>query len=332
MADIGSGRHDALNIIGLRMRLVILALVSALAALASPGRTEERDWLGIRSDLERTSLRLANSEPVEGSTTQPSLSTNIELRAFCGMSDDAFIAQLLAQDCGEDGCARRPAIVTRTIETFAAEIDGLMTEARAAGHLLFVPTESEFPKAPPESGEEVTYRAAADLWLRNLTDSLSVDAAAGDPEQRDRFFVGMRTWCGLIERNTAAAVSFTQRNGFPKDATPQGRRQVAAIVYIAQHAAMDYRAVSTLRLEAEKTYSRAELSPFFMAQILDVEREAYDQKQVVGHLTSCDGTRAIFDPPLANVRLADEWRAANRLPLTDAYLERASGRCRVEVD
>src|SRR5690606_39768717 len=84
--------------------------------------------------------------------------------------------------------------------------------------------------------------------------------------------------------------------------------------------AMDYRALSILRLEAETTFRRAELSPYFMAQILDVEREAYDQRQVVGHLTSCDGTRAVFDPPLADVRLADEWRAANGLPLTDAYL------------
>ena len=54
VADIGSSLHDAPNIIGLCMRLVILALVSALAALASPGRTEEPDWLrnAVFEDLE----------------------------------------------------------------------------------------------------------------------------------------------------------------------------------------------------------------------------------------------------------------------------------------
>lgn len=167
------------------------------------------------------------------------------------------------------------------------------------------------------------YRAAADLWLRNST-----DPAAGDREQHDRFFVGMRAWCGLIKRNTAAAVAFTRQNGFPKDDSSQGRRQVAAIVYIAQHSAMDYVALSTLRLGAETTFLRAELSPFYMAQMLDVEREAYDQRQVVGHLTSCDGTRVFFDPPLADAHLADEWRAANGLPSSSAYLESASRRCR----
>lgn len=304
------------------MRLILLALVLALDALAFPGWAQESDWLGIRGDLERLSGSLAAAEPLSG-RTQPALSTDLELRSFCGMSDEAFIAQLVSQDCEGDGCGRRSAMVKQTIETLAAELDGLMVDARVAGGLLFVPAASDFPRPPPESGEEVMYRAAGDLWLRTAT-----EAAAGDPEQRDRFLVGMRAWCGLVERNTAAAVSFVRRNGFPKDDSALGRRQVAAIVYIAQHSAMDYRALSNLRLEAEKTFRRAELSPFFMAQMLDVEREAYDQRQVVGHLTSCDGTRAVFDPPLADIRLADEWRAANGLPLIGAYLESNSRRCR----
>lgn len=304
------------------MRLILLALVSALAALASPGRADEPDWLGIRSDLERMSLQLASAEPLARSTQQVR-NIDLELRSFCGMSDEAFITQLISQDCGEDGCARRPAMVERTIDTLAAELVGRMTAARAEDGLIFVPADSDFPQSPPESGEEVMYRAAADLWLRT-----TIETSAGDPEQRDRFIVGMRVWCRLVERNTAAAVSFTQQNGFPKDDSSQGRRQVAAIIYIAQHSAMDYRALSTLRLEAETTFRRADLSPYYMAQILDVEREAYDQRQVVGHLTSCDGARAVFDPPLADVRLADEWRAANGLVLTDAYLERTSRRCR----
>ncbi len=304
------------------MRLFLLILVSALAALASPGRADEPDWLGIRSDLERMSLQLASAEPLARSNQQV-LNLDLELRSFCGMSDEAFITQLISQDCGEHGCGGRPAMVERAIDTLAAELVGRMTAARAEGGLLFVPADSDFPQSPSESGEEVMYRAAADLWLRNTT-----DASVGDPEQRDRFIVGMRAWCGLVQRNTAAAVSFTQQNGFPNDDSSQGRRQVAAIIYIAQHSAMNYRALSILRLEAETMFRRGELSPYFMAQILDVEREAYDQRQVVGHLTSCDGTRAVFDPPLADVRLADEWRAENGLPLTDAYLESTSRGCR----
>lgn len=304
------------------MRLIVLALVSALAALSSPVRADEPDWLGIRSDLERMSLHLALAEPLARST-QKVLNLDLELQSFCGMSDEAFITQLISKDCGEDGCARRPAMIERIINTFAAELVDQMTAARAEGGLIFVPADSDFPQSPSESAEEVMYRAAADLWLRNTT-----NASVGDPEQRDRFMVGMRVWCGLIKRNTAAAVSFTQQHGFPKDGSSQGRRQIAAIVYIAQHSAMDYRALSTLRLEAETTFRRAELSPYFMAQILDVEREAYDQRQVVGHLTSCHGARAVFDPPLVDVRLADEWRVANGLPLTGAYLESTSRRCR----
>ncbi|RZJ04925.1 MAG: hypothetical protein EON89_05845 [Brevundimonas sp.] len=303
------------------MRLILPVLVLALAALASPGQTEP-EWLGIRTDLERLSHQSAAAEPFGGSS-QPDLSQDLDMRAFCGMGDEAFIAQLISQDCGDDGCAGRPAMVKRTIETLAAELDGLMTDARAGGELLFVPADSVFPRRPPESGEEVLYRAAADLWLRNST-----DASTGDPSQRDRFFVSIRAWCGLIERNAAAAVSFTRLNGFPKDDTSQGRRQVAAIVYIAQHSAMNYPALSALRMEAEKTFRQAGLSPYYMAQILDVEREAYDGQQVVGHLTSCNETRAFFDPPLVDVRAADEWRAATGLPTSAAYLETTSRRCR----
>jgi len=303
------------------MRLILPVLVLALAALASPGQTEP-EWLGIRSDLERLSHQSEAAEPYAGSS-QPDLNQDLDMRAFCGMDDQAFIAQLISQDCGDDGCANRPAMVKRTIETLAAELDGLMTEARARGELLFVPADSIFPRRSPESGEELMYRAAADLWLRTST-----EASTSDPGQRDRFFVGMRAWCRLIERNAAAAVSFTRLNGFPQDDSSQGRRQVAAIVYIAQHSAMNYAALSALRLEAEKTFRRAGLSPYYMAQMLDVEREAYDGQQVVGHLTSCDETRAFFDPPLVDVHAADEWRAATGLPTSAAYLETTSRRCR----
>jgi hypothetical protein len=301
------------------MRLILFAII---LAVASPGHTEEPDWLGMRSDLEIMSLQSVSAEPFAG-PPQPALSINLDVQTFCGKSDEAFIAQLIAQDCEEGGCTARPPMVKRTIDTLAAELDGRMTDARAGGELLFVPAASNFPQRPPDSGEEITYRAAADLWLRNAT-----DAAVSDPGQRDRFFVGMRMWCRLIERNTAAAVSFTQQNGFPKDDSSQGRRQVAAIVYIAQHSAMDYPALSALRLEAEKTFQRAELSAYYMGQILDVEREAYDRRQVVGHLTSCDGPRAVFDPPLVDIRSADEWRAVNGLPTSDAYLQNTSRRCR----
>jgi len=301
------------------MRLILLAF---LLAVASPGRTEEPEWLGIRVDLAHWSRHLESAEPFAGSS-QPALGQDVEVRAFCGMSDQAFMTQLISQDCGEDGCAGRPAMVKRTVDNLAAGLDDLMSDARAQGELLFVPVASDFPHPPPEAGEELMYRAAADLWLRNFT-----DAAAGEPEQRDGFFIGMRVWCRLIERNTAAAVSFTRQNGFPKDDSSQGRRQVAAIVYIAQHSAMNYPALSALRLEAEETFRRGELSPFYMTQILDVEREAYDGRQVVGHLTSCDGTRAVFDPPLVDVRSADEWRAAYGLPLSESYLQSTSRRCR----
>lgn len=197
-----------------------------------------------------------------------------------------------------------------------------MAAARAKGELLFVLPTSGFPEGPPAAEEELPFRAAADLWLRN-----ALQPSAAVPDQLDRLLVGMRAWCGLIGRNANAAVALTQRDGFPNDKTPSGRRQAAAIVYIAQHAAMDYEANNKLRLEAEKAFNRAELSPYYMAQLLDVEREAFDQKQVVGHLTSCNGTRAFFDPPLVDISVADEWRAANGMSSTQDYLDRASLRC-----
>ena len=298
-----------------------LTLLGIILTLASPGWTEEPDWLGVRGDLERLSITLMTAEPFTG-PSQPVLTTDLELRDFCGMSDAAFIARLVARDCEEGDCAGRPRRVKQTIDAWTAELEGSMAEARAAGELPFVPTTSDFPRRPSDSGDEIVYRAAADLWLRNET-----DAAVSNPDETDRFFVGMRAWCRLIERNTAAAVSFARQNGFPKDDSLQGRRQIAAIVYIGQHGAMDYRALSALRLEAERTFRRAQLSPYYMAQILDVEREAYDGRQVIGHLTSCEGARAVFDPPLVDVRLAEEWRAANGLSTTDAYLQNASRRC-----
>jgi hypothetical protein len=299
-----------------------LTLLGIILTLAAPGWTEEPDWLGIRADLERLSLTLPSAEPVAG-PSQPALTTDLELRDFCGMSDTAFLARLVAQDCEEGDCAGRPQMVKQSIDAWTAELDGSLAEARTTGELPFLPTTSNFPQRPPDSGEEIAYRAAADLWLRNRT-----DAAVSSLNESDRFFVGMKAWCRLIERNTAAAVSFVTQNGFPTDDSSQGRRQVAAIIYIGQHSAMDYGALSTLRLEAEKTFRRAQLSPFYMAQILDVEREAYDGRQVIGHLTTCEGARAVFDPQLVDVRLADEWRAANGLATTDAYLQSASRRCR----
>lgn len=298
-----------------------LTLFGIILALASPAWTEEPDWLGIRSDLERLSLTLLSAEPFTG-PSQPALTTDLELRDFCGMSDAAFLALLIAQDCEDGDCAGRPQKVKQSIDAWTAELDGSLAEARITGELLFLSPTSNFPQHPPDSGEETAYRAAADLWLRNRT-----DAAVSNLGESDRYFVGMRAWCRLIERNTAAAVSFVTQNGFPTDGSSQGRRQVAAIIYIGQHAAMDYGALSIVRIEAEKTFRRAQLSPFYMAQILDVEREAYDGRQVIGHLTTCEGARAVFDPQLVDVRLADEWRAANELSTTDAYLESASRRC-----
>lgn len=292
-----------------------------LLAVASPGHTEEPDWLGLRTDLENWSRQLESREPLPESS-QRALSQDFEVRAFCGMDDQAFMAQLISQNCDQDGCAGRPAMVKRTIDTLASEVDGSMSAARAQDELPFVPAASDFPSRPPEAGDRIVYRAAADLWLRNFT-----NAAAGDSEQHDRFFIGMRAWCRLIERNTAAAVSFTQQYGFPQDDSLQRRRQAAAIVYIAQHSAMDYTAMSALRKHAEETFRRGGLSPYYMGQILDVEREAYDGRQVVGHLTSCVAGRASFDPPLVNVTLAEQWRAANGLSTTGAYLEGVSRRC-----
>ena len=66
---------------------------------------------------------------------------------------------------------------------------------------------------------------------------------------------------------------------------------------------------------------------FEMRLILDVERSAYDGRQVVGSLTSCEGDRAIFDPPLVDERVADGVRRDYGLPSGEAYLRAASRRC-----
>lgn len=302
------------------MRLILLALVLSLTAYGSSSRAEGADWLGIRADLERMSQVLAAAEPPAAPVQHP-LSTHPELRAFCGMSEGAFILQMISQDCGEGGCAARAKAVGQAIDIWLAQHEESMASARADGQLLFTPAGSDFPRTPSSDGEEITYRAAADLWLRNKM------LVGDDTEGRDRILVGMRAWCGLISRNTAAATAFTRHHGFPSDASREGRRQVAALVYIGQHAAMDYGSLAVIRQEAEKTFRRGELSPYYMAQILDVEREAFDQQQVIGHLTSCEGSKALFDPPIADVVLAENWRAANGLPSIKDALENASRRC-----
>lgn len=303
------------------MRSILLPLVLSFTALGSSSRAEDADWLGIRVDLERMSQILASAEPPTA-PVQYSLSTYPELRAFCGMSEDAFILQMISQDCGEGGCADRVKAVGQAIDIWLAQHEESMASARASGQLLFASAGSDFPRTPSNDGEEITYRAAADLWLRNEM------LVGDDTEARDRVLVGMRAWCGLIARNTAAATAFTRHHGFPSDASREGRRQVAALVYIGQHAAMDYGSLTVVRQEAEKTFRRGELSAYYMAQILDVEREAFDQQQVIGHLTSCEGSTALFDPPIADVVLAENWRAANGLPSIHDALKAASGRCR----
>lgn len=310
------------------MHRPIAALAFMLVAgLAGPGETTEQDdWLGIAGDLEAIETALVRAE-VTGEHTAP-VGLPLEMRSFCAKPVAQFAVELIGQACDEADCSGDRNRLAALAADSRRGTEAGMAAARQADALLFVSNDSSFP-ARPSKQEEMPFRAAADLWLRSRSDAMTTDAMARPGPARDEFLILMRAWCGLATRNREAAASWVTAQDFPSDATGDGRRQVAALVYIAQHAAFDLGSVSALRNAAGETFSEGRLSAYYMAQLLDVERTAYDGKQVLGHLTDCDGGRAYFSPPLADLEAADRWRTLYGLPPTTTYLARTSARCPV---
>jgi hypothetical protein len=284
------------------------------------------DWIGVRSTLEQmerelSSVALEDFAREEAGRLPFGLSGQLELRDFCALPLDRFSIELIHEDCDDlESCKlRREELVNRTA---ALGNEALSNAADAVG-LAFIADGADLIAGARSEQDQLPFRAAADVWMRNW--ALSRHGAG--PRPSDENILLMKAWCGLAERNSEFGLAWIAEKGFPSDATPVGRKQVAALVYAAEHIASDLPSVSAFRRAAETTFRNGDLSAYYMVQLLDTERTAFDGRQIVGSFTTCREGRAVYDPPVVDERAGDQTRVAYGLSSGRVYLEQASRRC-----
>jgi len=310
------------------LRAVGLAAFALLYGASSPSFAETGsvgDWIGVRSFLEQMDQELSglslNGASLAGEWLPFSLSGQLEMRDFCAAPLGVFALELIKWDCADaESCDRRRTALAIRAAALADEAD---QSADDAMDLTFVPDEYELRSGPQSENDQLLFRAAADVWLRNWALSKYGNA----PRPSDDNILLMKAWCGLAERNSQFGLAWIAERGFPSDKTAAGRKQVAALVYAAEHIAFDRKSVSAFRQAAEKVFLSGNLSAYYMVQLLDTERTAFDGRQIVGSFTTCREGEAVYDPPLLDEQAGDHTRRAYGLSSGRAYLEQAGRRC-----
>lgn len=309
-----------------RARSWMSLMAGLVLAVAISSDSSAQEWAGVEADIDALDQALEAASPIAStSDTSPEWwrSSGIEIRALASTPTEVFAAQVLHLRCSSvEACRTRAVQLRRALQALRQEYPEGLIAAREAGALRYVSAEAAFPAAPVSTDEEILYRAAADVWWSNAAWADVQDPAA---EPSDRRILVTRLWSGLIERNRIAALDWIGRHGFPSDRAPNGRQLVAALVYAAQHGAVHYPDVAAIRMAAQRTFTIGDLSPVYMAQLLDIERAAYDGHQVLGHQVSCGSDGPFFDPPLLDAEDAARLRADYNLSPPETYL-RQTGR------
>jgi hypothetical protein len=295
-------------------------------------QTQAEDWTGVTQSL--TILANEWSRPRlndAAASDQPKLVADepLEMRAFCKSPASQVALALLHLECNGSSCSQdaSASLAAEALDMAARIPAQLSADSQPT---IFLPAGRSFADGPKSEAEALQFGAAADLRLRGITDPTFLLATSGDKAAYEQYVMLAFAWCQLTDRNRAQALDWIALNGFPSDTDEETRRIVPAIMYFILHAAYDAEAVSQFRAAAEVRFSKNKLSPYYFAQILDIERSAADGFQVTGFLTSCAGERAYFDPPLADSEKAAEIRRDYGLPSLDQYLASASRHCVVE--
>lgn len=144
--------------------------------------------------------------------------------------------------------------------------------------------------------------------------------ASARREDRDRWLLLSRMWCGLTRQNAHAAIDYIEQFGF----SPDNPRIAPAVINIAIHAAWDADLTRPMAERAEAAFDRGALSGYYAGQLLDIHTMASDGLQRVGTLFSCKDGAAHPDPPLADAENVDALRRRYGFePLADAIASRS---------
>lgn len=284
------------------------------------------DWTGVAGTLTDLAAAFRGAAEEAGAPVAAGLEiaggAALDLRPVCRADAAGFADALLRRRCSGGACGDDAEALSRLASQASGQVSSRLLDESQPD--LFLSPEERFEDGPETAAQALAFGAAADLRLRNWSDGLLPGVAVIDDDTRAMLLFA---WCRLVERNRSAALAWIGEHGFPSDSDVEQRRLVPVLVYTVQHSANHPDAVSAFRDAAEARFLEGKLSPYFMAQILDVERSAHDGRQVVGSLTSCEGDRAIFDPPLVDEGVADSVRRDYGLPSGEAYLRAASRRC-----
>jgi hypothetical protein len=284
------------------------------------------DWTGVAGTLTDLAAAFRGAAEEAGAPVAAGLEiaggAALDLRAVCRADAAGFADGLLRRRCSGGACGDDAEALSRLASQASGQVPSRLLDESQPD--LFLSPEERFEDGPETAAQALAFGAAADLRLRNWSDGLLPGVAVIDDDTRAMLLFA---WCRLVERNRSAALTWIGEHGFPSDSDVEQRRLVPVLVYTVQHSATHPDAVPAFRDAAEARFLEGKLSPYFMAQILDVERSAHDGRQVVGSLTSCEGDRAIFDPPLVDEGVADSIRHDYGLPSGEAYLRAASRRC-----
>lgn len=299
--------------------------VSFTARPAAPTQAAA-DWTGVAETLADLAAVFRSAAEEAGAPVAAGLEIGsgaaLDVGAVCHADARGFASALLRQRCSGGACGDDAEALARLATQASGQVPSrLLDENQPA---LFLAPEERFEEGPKTADQALVFGAAADLRLRQWSDGLLPGVAPVDDETGAMLLF---SWCRLVERNRSAALAWIGEHGFPSDSDVGQRRLVPVLVYTVQHSATHPDAVSAFRDAAEARFLEGKLSPYFMAQILDVERSAHDGRQVVGSLTSCEGGRAIFDPPLLDEAAADNVRRDYGLPPGETYLRSLSRRC-----
>jgi hypothetical protein len=299
--------------------------VSSTARPAVPPQATA-DWTGVAGTLTDLAAAFRGAAEEAGVPVAAGLEIGsgpgLDLRAVCHADARGFASALLRQRCSGGACGDDAEGLVRLATQASGQVAyRLLDESQPA---LFLSSEERFEDGPETADQALSFGAAADLRLRQWSDGLLPGVGPVDDETRAMLLFA---WCRLVERNRSAALAWIGENGFPSDSDVEQRRLVPVLIYTIQHSATHPDAVSAFRDAAEARFLEGKLSSYFMAQILDVERSAHDGRQVVGSLTSCEGERAIFDPPLLDEAAAENVRRDYGLPPGETYLRSISRRC-----
>jgi hypothetical protein len=117
----------------------------------------------------------------------------------------------------------------------------------------------------------------------------------------------LRAWCRVRLQNTRMLSQFITHHGFPSASLFSAQIESTAL-FIFKHSDTDPQLVAQFARAATRAHARHQYSDSSYAYLLDTLAVFRNQPQPIGSYYNCDGTQAVYDPPLKDRRRAEVLR------------------------